>query len=768
MSMKLNIEKEKSLKKFVFNIAGGMLSVFFCLFFSAIVSVAWVYIADKDLSSYGYEPVSLFLQKLASDPFFIFTAYADWWQGFQKNTVAGLWTFSSFIPLIVPIVSILVLCLFFLKKSYVFSLWFILNHRFAHLKDVVRMNLLEGSTLVLGFFQGRLLGIFQPSSVLCFGDAGSGKTSSVAVPSILHSDDVCVLAVDNSGTLAKYTSGYRARLGKVFYFNWDLQDDEEKGICYPRWNPLAECNIPQNEDIKNKYLFFLADYLAEYDNVDSGSYWQWSVTRGLETFLHFVVSKVEHAKANDFFLNKILENGHLNNDDKDVLLSYYAMMPPSYATVAKRKIREGKIQLDDYFPIGSWEGLPAVWQGKDACLSMVADWLLKSYLMRKNRVGDWLEWLESLLQETILFNYSLESVVGLKELISLSKKQRQIIFPMMLKSLMVFRNAQVRERTTGNDFKMSMLRGIRQNKTVCPVTVYSTANTKSTKFVSRLFIEVALHFNLSEIHGNRLLPLVVVMDDVAQMMKVQTLREAVARGRRRSVSFLLLCNSLSRLEQLYGKECVEELIVNTNYKIIMAEDNKMMSNQLNKLAEYGTKSVQIPVDKKKRRWKNKSPADASYYRRLAKLLLSKRDLNIDTFGYHLLLSEGFYHRPILAKNISFMQDRQFKVKSLLDAVYVLDDELLARRHSQDMSVPDAEELIVGDESGFDDETDLKQYVSFAYDEALCKISEAETAVSSSVVQKEEDSAVSDWWMDEEAFNVVEKSDGVNPFMKKIL
>ncbi|MFR8206746.1 MAG: hypothetical protein ACLU99_10855 [Alphaproteobacteria bacterium] len=62
----------------------------------------------------------------------------------------------------------------------------------------------------------------------------------MAIPSILRSDNCSVLAADNSGTLARYTSGYRATLGKVFYFNWDLQDDAAKGNYYPRWNPLAK------------------------------------------------------------------------------------------------------------------------------------------------------------------------------------------------------------------------------------------------------------------------------------------------------------------------------------------------------------------------------------------------------------------------------------------------------------------------------------------------------------------------------------------------
>jgi type IV secretory pathway TraG/TraD family ATPase VirD4 len=132
---------------------------------------------------------------------------------------------------------------------------------------------------------------------------------------------------------------------------------------------------------------------------------------------------------------------------------------------------------------------------------------------------------------------------------------------MLLKPLMIFRNAVIRERTSGSDFKMAMLKGIRNPETrrMEPVTVYSTANTKSTKFVSRMFIEIALRQTPGTGKGRNGCPLLVVMDVVGQMLKIRSLVASLSKTKARNMSFLLLCNSLYNFENVYGKEMLEDL-----------------------------------------------------------------------------------------------------------------------------------------------------------------------------------------------------------------
>lgn len=792
MGVKLSIETEENFKSAMLKMAGVLILAFLCFVIAALLSLSLSLLVQHGFNAKSFALLEAFYLRIWENPLFLFSSYGKWWELFLMGLERKRFILSLYIPLAAPLVSLIILGVAYVKSSYSFVLWYILNHHFAKEKDVEEMRLVDTGMMAIGRFGSHILGIQAPDSVLCFGEAGSGKTSSVAIPSILQSDRACVLAIDNDAVLAKYTSGYRSMAGRVFYFNWDMVDDPEKGSYYPRWNPLSISDLPPKGEVRDSYLAFIASYLSSYEqSLDRDNYWEWLTFKAINSFLSFMVCKVSQAMANDYFLNTIIEKGRLSKDDKDILLSYYVLMPQQYSAQAIADIDKEKLTIDDYFPIGSWEGIPPSWQGKDLCLSMVSDWVIKNYLTNKNSPDmkcDCKEWLESLMVEAQLFNYGSEVVSGLQQLVYLSAKQRDIVFPMLLKPLMIFRNAVIRERTSGSDFKMAMLKGIRNPETrrMEPVTVYSTANTKSTKFVSRMFIEIALRQTPGTGKGRNGCPLLVVMDDVGQMLKIRSLVASLSKTKARNMSFLLLCNSLYNFENVYGKEMLEDLVAATNYKIVMAENNQKLSKQLNKLAVFGTKSVQIPVHQQMQLIKSNSfYANSVYYHRLAQDLQASRNLKIETKGYQVVLVEGYYNRPILAKNVHYLKDEEFKEKSLINACYFLDEDLVMLRNPQDEAVPALDDVFHDVDTGADDETELSQYMNIAYDEAIDKVQDAvdKTTVLvediSSKWKKSERSHAGkdekktefsdddgDWWLTEEAFDEPSGGETSNPFEKK--
>lgn len=792
MGVKLSIEKQETPAKAVLKIAGVFLFALICLLMAMLVTLALAHLARFGINESSLQALDTFWTRLAGNPLLLFSFYGNWWDIFRVAFSQGYWFHTAmWLPLLAPLLFAMILLLAFVRSSYSFSLWYVLNHHFARLEDIEKMGLTRGINLVLGQFQEHILGINKPSTILCFGEAGSGKTSSVAIPSILRSDNSSIIAMDNSGTLAKYTSGYRATLGPVYYFNWDLQDDPDKGSYYPRWNPLAPGNLPPKGEYRDDYLNFLSGFLISYDNrAAKDNYWEWLAFTALYGFLQFLTDKISQAEANDYFLNQILEKGRLTKEDKDILLSYYALMPEPYGSQAIAKIKKDKLAVDDYFPVGSWEGIPEVWQGKELSLSMLTDWLMYHYLESRTADGqsaDWKDWLETLLVEARLFNYSHEAFTGLQSVTYLSRKQRQIMLPMVLKPLKIFRNPMVRERTSGNDFCLGELRGIKNygTKNWEPVTIYCTANTKSTKFISRLFMEIMLRRNLSDYKFKGPFPLLAVLEDVGQMLEVKTLGEAVSKGPRHKLSVLMLCNSLHNLEMIYGKEALEDLVANTNYKIVMGEDNRRLSRQLDKLAAFATRSVQIPADNS-RKWLRvkKGHADANYYHRIAKKLLARRNLSIATRGWQVLLAEGYYHRPVLTKSLHFLADEKFKEKALMGTSYLLKNEILNRRNRQDDMVPSGETFLFSDLSGIEDEAELDLYMSSVYDQVIDKVQQSldrksvladeissrwaaadnKTAAADDGARAED--AEGDWWLKEGAFAGKKESAEVNPFTKK--
>lgn len=789
MGVKLSLEKEEKPYQAIVGVLKVFILAFLMFVVGGVVSLFLAYLLKNGFNNTNLNFLEKLLKKMLDDPLYLFVSYAKWGAIFLGSLKNGQMTLALFLPIIAPLMAMFILVLAYVKSSYSFGLWYALNNHFAKLEDVKKMGILNGVMLVLGRFHEHLLGLCRPASVLCFGEAGCGKTTSVAIPSILRSDNMSIVAIDNSGALAQYTSGYRASLGNVFYFNWDLQDVPEKGSFYPRWNPLSDSSLPPRGEKRDEYLAFIAAYLAGYSESDNKeNYWKWLSYTSIITALHFMVSKVRQAKANDYFLNQIVEKERLSKEDKDILMSYYVSMPEKYATGAIEKLKADKLTIDDYCPIGSWEGIAPAWQGKEICLAMFADWLLKNYLSNNSPnqgVDEGKVWLESLLLEAAFFNYNRHAISGIQQLSYLSRKQRQIVFPMILKPMFIFRNSCVRERTSGNDFNISQLRGMRnpRSKNWEPVTVYCIANTKSTKFISRLFVEMMINKGLSDYHFKGPFPLLMVVDDVGQMLKINSLSEAVARGPSHKMSSLLLCNSLHNVENVYSHELLEKIVCNTNYKIVMGDDNQKLSRQLSKLALFGTKSVQIPAVSSHAFLKVKRGlADASYYHRLAKGLVAKKGTSVATRGYQLLLAEGYYHLPVLAKNILFLKDDDFKDKAVLDVAYFIGDDILNKRVTQDVYVPELDEILYDTDLGIDDEVELDQFMDIIYDEAVSRVenfmdrksvlvedisnkwqkSKAKEELAESKMQEQDE----DWWLEEEPFKDSKINTKSNPFMKK--
>ena len=783
MAATLSIEDEKSIKKALL-VAGMALCVAALVFL--VLSAASLWLVHLGVCNSGGQDCCLFVHNewqfsgiFAS----LKDAYSNWFNVLNDNNFDGQRLFLLWVPIIVPFLSLTVLIILVLRSSYSFTLWYVLNNHFAKLSDITKMGLLENTRLVLGRFGDYLLGTSKAAAILCVGETGCGKTSTIAVPSILRSDEMTIVAVDNSGTLARHSSGYRAKLGPIYYFNWDIADEPEKDMLYPHWNPLAEENLPDNEGEKKDYLDFLASYMVAGDGLQSDdNYWKWLASGTLSTFISFLLIKCKQAEANDYFLGQILEKSRLSSEDKDILLSYYAMMPEKYFEKASVMINKSEINSDDYFPIGSWEGIPETWQGKRPCLGMLVDWLVQNYLAGKaNRKVDWRAWIEKLLFEASVFNYGLTVIKGLQQFLYLSAQQRELVFAQMLRPLKVFVNQTVREKTSDNDFTIKDLQGKFNSETQKfePITIYTTAKTKTTKFINRLFMDVLLRYGVIEQKQKNIREILMVFDDVGQMVKVRSLSESVARGPDKGVSFLLLCNSLNNLELTYGREILENLVSNTEYKIIMADSSSKMSRQLNKMAIFASKSVQIPKDKR-RIFKSKPHfSDTNYFHRLAVDLQVKKNLQIKTMGYQLLLINGYYHRPVLTKNTSFVRDILFMNKAAEPAVYFLDERILKNREQIIMDVPSVDAVLMDSDLGIDDEVELNQYIDVVYNDVRSKVPEdpkMEAVMIDDISTKwrkkgnEQQGVKSilydEWWLDENAFGVETSNNLNNPFMIK--
>ncbi len=683
-------------------------------------------------------------QSYLINPLYVFSVYGDWWQLLMKSLRHITINRVLFIPFIAIIGTLVTIFVIFSRQEYAIRLWYIMNFHFAKIKDIKRMGLFKNIGVVLGRFSGLLLAAKENNSVLCIGEMGSGKTSSVSIPSVLSADKVSVLAVDLTGILPQYTAGYRAKIGDIMYFNWDMQDDAENNIFYPRWNPLGAPNLPSDMEQRDEYVKRLSSYFVEIGEGEQENYWNLIVHGMINTIFNFWIVKVEQAKANDYFLEKLASESQLTREDKDLLLSYYIQMPKSLSKGVIDLLNDDMLTADNYLPIGSWGGVPEAWQGKNLCFAMITDWLIYNYENSEDVSGDdWYRWFRSLLNESWVFAYGNGIVDGLNQILHLSAKQRSLVFAQAIKPFIIFTDDSIRERTNGNDIDFSSIRG-RYDEEECrfkPMTIYSLANTAHSKIINQIFIDEMMYYAMHSDDMDINYPWMVVLDDVGHNAKLRNLSELLENGQDRNISTLLLCNSLSLVANTYSRDELENMIMYTDYKIIKAADNRHLSQQMNKLASFSTRSVEIPQRAKLR--KRRPYADATYFHRLAKDFRLCDDVKINTREYQIILMRGFYNRPIIADNIFFAQDERFGKLSEYPANYTLSLQRIIQKQESDLQTPSINYLLGNNRDK-----------SAIYN----KIKKEEKKVAGGNNSKDE------WWLAEGAFKQDEMSH--NPFENK--
>ena len=788
MSADANADKEESSARVYFWLAGVVLFSLVIFYLASIVFFICAYFLQFGITAATTDTIAVFLNKLGREPFYLFEAYNEWWHIFRLAYRYGQLIPASFLPFVPILLFAGLLILSFVKSPYSFRLWYRLNNRFAKMEDVRQMGLLDGNLMDLGDFQGSKLRLNRPLSVFGWGSPGFGKTTTVAIPSILDSDDASVVAVDSKGTLARYTSGYRASLGQVFYFNWNLLDNPEKGEFWPRWNPLSPKNLPPKGPERDKYFVAISKYML---SKEKDNYWEKLSCIAMEGLLQFFVSKTEQAYANDYFLSCLLEKGKLSNEDRDILLSYYAVMPEQYSKPAIEHLNNGSLTIENYLPVGSWDNIPAVWQGREFCFPMFTDCLIQRYyaIMKDDdgyEYGGWKIMLNGFIREAEFFGYHPRAIQVMRHLFYLTRKQRQIIFTMLLEPLSVFRKNSVRERTVSSDLSFGDVRGIRNPQTGKwqVSTIYSIAENRHSSFLTKFFTDMIIGTNLKMSAEEAPFPLLFVLDDFELLPKFDLLNEGLTHGAAARLSFLLLTDNLKNVHDVYGLEGLEEIISNTSCKLMFADNNRHLSDHFNRLAVYGTKSVQIPATDTGAFYKvRQGLADATYYRRIAQVLLKQGKRSQIKKGEHLLLVQGFYHLPVKVSARFFLKDETLKAKATMDTAYLSGEDVLANRNPQDADAPQLTDVLAETGATVRRDEEIDEFLQGKYEEVVENIREPmdkksalaedissrwknrETDPTGKPVVSSGKNNADEWWMSEESFSIANDV-GVNPFEKQ--
>lgn len=671
----------------------------------AIISMPLGYLIGNGISKDSLSEVSKFIQTIINSPSYLFSRYWHWIK--QISNYHGAFSFSLWLP-ILPIISLpFGLLIGAATNPYRFQSNIHGSARIAELKDIKKMGLLDGFCMVVGKYKGHLLMMKETLSTLCCAPPGTGKTAGVVIPTIFHSHGMSIVVNDPKPELCFTTTGARAKDGPVFVINWGAEDNPAEGVYYPSWNPLSPNALPAPGPDRDMYVDSMCNILVEDPKGGADPHWSKTGRAALTGFIHFIASKCERARANDYFIGRVYE-GKLDEEDKRVLEGYYLEMRDPMSARAIQDLHNDTLTIDNYLPIGTWSLLPEKWIGHESCLAMILEWITESQIKQSQEIkrrldeGDPMaamadpmrDMLEEAIDEARKFGYSPRCIVELSQLSSMPDKERGSVLSTGFSGIGIFKNSAVVSRTSFSDLHFKDLRGMKDPITGewKPISVYLSVNqvdARALGVISGTFIELMSSYLIANPpkFQNKTdgqmgpFPTLFVLDEFPQMPKLKAIIDGPAVGRGQKVSYLLIGQDLGQISGKYGKDDLETVISTTACKVILSQNNEQTAQRFSKM--IGNKTVQTTSFSKNeglsfQKGSNPFSKNVSYQLQGTSVISTTQLLSLPMLK-QVVLMQGFIDRPIMADAPRFYLDKQMLALSKLPPAPYVPDWIVAQR-----------------------------------------------------------------------------------------
>lgn len=670
-----------------------------------IFSLPLAYLIEQGISKKTIESVKMFLSTIQDHPSFLFKQYGSW---MEKLTGSNGFSISHWLP-IMPFISLPVgLITGAVSCPYRFQSNVHGSARIATLRDISRMELLgfDGFCQVVGKVKGRMLLLKETLSTLCCAPPGTGKTAGVVIPTIFNSKKLSLIINDPKPELCFKTSGARAKVGPVFVINWGAEDNPSEGIYYPSWNPLSPNALPEMGPDRDMYVDSICNILVEDPKGGADPHWSQTGRAALNGFIHFICSKCERARANDYFIGRIYE-GKLDDEDKRVLEGYYRDMRDPMVPKAMNDLKNGTITIDNYIPIGTWNLLPEKWIGRESSIAMILEWLTEAQIKQaqdiKRRLaeGDQMaamadpmhDLLDEAVEEARKFGYSQRCYTELSSLSAMPDKERGSVISTAFAGINIFKNSAVVARTSFSDLHFKDLRGVKDPVTGewKPISVYLSINQTDARalgMISSVFIELMSSYLISNPpkYENKTdgkmgpYPCLFVLDEFPQMPKLKAVIDGPAVGRGQKVSYLLIGQDLGQISGKYGKDDLETVISTTACKIILSQNNEVTAQRFSKM--IGNRTVQTTSYSKNEgglgKGSNPFSKNVSYSLQGVSVISTTQLLSLPMLK-QVVLMQSYIDRPIMADSPRWYLDKNMRKLASLKPSPFVPDWVVAQR-----------------------------------------------------------------------------------------
>ncbi|MBR2923032.1 MAG: type IV secretory system conjugative DNA transfer family protein [Alphaproteobacteria bacterium] len=678
------------------------ISVAITIFF-AIFSMPLAYLVGNGISKESLDDVSKFLSFIIHKNGFLKHRYWVWIK--QLMNYNGPFSLSLWIPLI-PFITLPVgLIIGVVTNPYRFQSNIHGSARLATEQDIKKMGLFDGFCIVVGKFKGKLLRMNETLSVLCCAPPGTGKTVGVVMPTIFNSPTMSIVVNDPKPELCYTTTGARAKIGPVFVINWGMEDNPAEGIYYPSWNPLSPNAVPAQGPGRDMYVDSMCNTLVEEPKGGADPHWSKTGRAALNGFIHFIVSKCEKARANDYFIGRIFE-GKMDDEDKKVLEGYYMSMNDPQASRALQNLRAGTLNIDNYLPIGSWNLLPEKWIGHESCIAMILEWITEAQIKqsqdikRRMEEGDQMaamadpmrDLLEEAIEEARKFGYSPRCIVELSQLSSMPDKERGSVLSTAFAGIGIFKNSAVVARTSFSDLIFKDLRGMKDPITgqFKPISVYLSVNqvdAQALSVISGTFFDLMSSYlianppNFVNPTDGKMgpFPCLFAIDEFPTLPKLKAVIDGPAVGRGQKVAYLLIGQDLGQISGKYGKDDLETVISTTACKVILSQNNEVTAQRFSKM--IGNKTVQTTSYSKQEglaKGSNPFAKNVSYSLQAAPVISTTQLLSLPMLK-QVVLMQSYIDRPIMADSPRWYMDPKMKALRNLPASPNVPDWIVAQR-----------------------------------------------------------------------------------------
>ena len=457
---------------------------------------------------------------------------------------------------------------------------------------------------------------------------------------------------------------------------------------------------------RDMYVDSICNILVEDPKGGADPHWSQTGRAALNGFIHFIVSKCERARANDYFIGRIYE-GKLDEEDKRVLEGYYQDMRDPMVPKAIADMKNGTLTIDNYLPIGTWNLLPEKWIGRESCIAMILEWLTEAQIKQAQEIkrrlaeGDQMasmadpmhDLLDEAVEEARKYGYSQRCYTELSSLSAMPDKERGSVISTAFAGINIFKNSAVVARTSFSDLHFKDLRGMKDPITgeFKPISVYLSINQTDARalgMISSVFIELMSSYLISNPpkFENKTdgkmgpFPSLFVLDEFPQMPKLKAVIDGPAVGRGQKVSYLLIGQDLGQISGKYGKDDLETVISTTACKIILSQNNEVTAQRFSKM--IGNRTVQTSSYSKNEGGlgKNSNPfaKNVNYQLQGVSVITTTQLLSLPMLK-QVVLMQSYIDRPIMADSPRWYLDSGMKKLAAMKPCPNVPDWIVAQR-----------------------------------------------------------------------------------------